>query len=230
LNERVATLIVRPRGWHLTEKHVRIGGEEVSAALFDFALYMANNYEALTRRGTGPYFYLPKLENHLEARLWNDVFVATQNALGLKRGTIKATVLIETVLAAFEMDAILYELREHCVGLNWGRWDYAFSYIKTFRNHPDFLLPDRVNVTQDRPFLKSSIDLVQQTCQRRGAQALSGLGRLAGRSVVADRDLGTPLTTDANLLPAGHNDINVTATDLLQPPNWDITENANAFA
>ena len=175
LGERTATLIVRPRGWHLPEKHVRIGGEEVSGALFDFALFMANNYEALARRGTGPYFYLPKLENHLEARLWNDVFVATQEALGLKRGTIKATVLIETILAAFEMDAILFELREHCVGLNCGRWDYIFSYIKKFRNRPDFLLPDRAAVTMDRHFLKSYVDLLIQTCHRRGAHAMGGM-------------------------------------------------------
>jgi malate synthase len=175
LGERTATLIVRPRGWHLPEKHVRIGGEEVSGALFDFALYMANNCDALARRGTGPYFYLPKLENHLEARLWNDVFVATQDALGLKRGTIKATVLIETVLAAFEMDAILFELREHCVGLNCGRWDYIFSYIKKFRNRPDFLLPDRADITMERHFLKSYVDLLIQTCHRRGAHAMGGM-------------------------------------------------------
>ncbi len=175
LGERTATLIVRPRGWHLPETHVRIGGELVSGALFDFALYMANNYEALARRGTGPYFYLPKLENHLEARLWNDVFVATQDALGLKRGTIKATVLIETVLAAFEMDAILFELREHCAGLNCGRWDYIFSYIKKFRNRPELLLPDRASVTMDRHFLKSYVDLLIQICHRRGAYAMGGM-------------------------------------------------------
>jgi malate synthase len=175
LAERTATLIVRPRGWHLPEKHMRIGGEEVSGALFDFALYMANNHEALARRGTGPYFYLPKLENHLEARLWNDVFVATQDALGMKPGTIKATVLIETILAAFEMDAILFELREHCAGLNCGRWDYIFSYIKKFRNRPDFLLPDRAAVTMDRHFLKSYVDLLIQTCHRRGAHAMGGM-------------------------------------------------------
>jgi malate synthase len=175
LAERTATLIVRPRGWHLPEKHVRIGGEEVSGALFDFALYMANNHEALTRRGTGPYFYLPKLENHLEARLWNDVFVATQDALGIGRGTIKATVLIETILAAFEMDAILYELREHCAGLNCGRWDYIFSFIKKFRNRPEFLLPDRATVTMDRHFMKSYVGLLIQTCHRRGAHAMGGM-------------------------------------------------------
>lgn len=175
LAERTATLIVRPRGWHLPEKHVRIGGEEVSGALFDFALFMANNHEALARRGTGPYFYLPKLENHLEARLWNEVFIATQDALGMKRGTIKATVLIETILAAFEMDAILFELREHCAGLNCGRWDYIFSFIKKFRNRPDFLLPDRAAVTMDRHFLHSYVDLLIQTCHRRGAHAMGGM-------------------------------------------------------
>jgi malate synthase len=175
LAERTATLIVRPRGWHLPEKHVRIGGEVVSGALFDFALFMANNHEALARRGTGPYFYLPKLESHLEARLWNDVFVATQDALGLKRGTIKATVLIETVLAAFEMDAILFELREHCVGLNCGRWDYIFSFIKKLRNRPECLLPERAAVTMDRHFLKSYVDLLIQTCHRRGAHAMGGM-------------------------------------------------------
>ena len=130
---------------------------------------------ARTPRGTGPYFYLPKLENHLEARLWNDVFVATQDALGMKRGTIKATVLIETVLAAFEMDAILFELREHCAGLNCGRWDYIFSFIKKFRNRPEFLLPDRAVVTMDRHFLKSYVDLLIQTCHRRGALAMGGM-------------------------------------------------------
>ncbi len=175
LAEKTATLIVRPRGWHMPEKHVRIGGEVVSGALFDFALYMANNHEALARKGSGPYFYLPKLESHLEARLWNDVFVATQDALGMKRGTIRATVLIETVLAAFEMDAILFELREHCSGLNCGRWDYIFSYIKKFRNRPDFLLPDRSAVTMDRHFLKSYVDLLIQTCHRRGAHAMGGM-------------------------------------------------------
>ena len=138
LNEHTATLIVRPRGWHLPEKHVRINGEPVSGALFDFALFLANNHEALARRGTGPYFYLPKIESHLEARLWNEVFVAAQEALGLPRGTIKATVLIETILAAFEMDEILFELREHSAGLNCGRWDYIFSFIKKFRESARF--------------------------------------------------------------------------------------------
>jgi len=175
LAERTATLIVRPRGWHLPEKHVRIGGEAVSGALFDFALFIANNHEALARRGTGPYFYLPKMESHLEARLWNEVFIATQDALGLPRGTIKATVLIETILAAFEMDEILFELREHCVGLNCGRWDYIFSFIKKFRNWPDLLLPDRASVTMDRHFLKSYVDLLVKICHHRGAHAMGGM-------------------------------------------------------
>ncbi len=175
LAERTATLIVRPRGWHLPEKHVRINGEPVSGALFDFALYMANNHEALARAGTGPYFYLPKMESHLEARLWNDVFLASQEALGIARGTIKATVLIETILAAFEMDEILYELREHSAGLNCGRWDYIFSFIKKFRNRAEFLLPDRASVTMDRHFLKSYVDLLIKTCHRRGAHAMGGM-------------------------------------------------------
>src|SRR4029077_8790929 len=170
-----ATLIVRPRGWHLPEKHVRINGDTVSGALCDFALFLANNHEALARRGTGPYFYLPKIESHLEARLWNEVFVAAQEALGIARGTIKATVLIETVLAAFEMDEILYELREHSSGLNCGRWDYIFSYIKKFRNRRDFLIPDRATVTMERHFLKSYVDLLIKTGHRRGAHAMGGM-------------------------------------------------------
>jgi malate synthase len=175
LAEHTATLIVRPRGWHLPEKHLRINGDTVSGALCDFALFIANNHEALARRGTGPYFYLPKIESHLEARLWNEVFLAAQEALGIARGTIKATVLIETVLAAFEMDEILYELREHSAGLNCGRWDYIFSFIKKFRNRRDFLLPDRASVTMDRHFLKSYVDLLIKTCHRRGAHAMGGM-------------------------------------------------------
>jgi malate synthase len=175
LAERTATLIVRPRGWHLPEKHVLINGEPVCGALFDFAIYLASNHEALARAGTGPYFYLPKMESHLEARLWNDVFLAAQDALGIPRGTIKATVLIETILAAFEMDEILYELREHSAGLNCGRWDYIFSFIKKFRNRPEFLLPDRGSVTMDRHFLKSYVELLIKTCHRRGAHAMGGM-------------------------------------------------------
>jgi malate synthase len=175
LRDRTATVVMRPRGWHLPEKHVLINGETVSGTLFDFALFIANNHAALRQRGTGPYFYLPKLENHLEARLWNDVFLTTQEVLGLPRGTIKATVLIETISAAFEMDEILHELREHIAGLNCGRWDYTFSFIKTFRQHPDFLLPDRCCVGLDHHFLRSHVDLLIQTCRRRGAHAMGGV-------------------------------------------------------
>jgi malate synthase len=175
LNDLIATLIVRPRGWHLPEKHVEVDGEATSGSLFDFAVYLANNHESLARHGTGPYFYLPKMESHLEARLWNDVFDAAQDWLGMPRGTIKATVLIETILAAFEMDEILYELREHSAGLNCGRWDYIFSFIKKFRNRADFVLPDRSSVTMDRHFLKSYVDLLIRTCHRRGAHAMGGM-------------------------------------------------------
>jgi malate synthase len=175
LNKRIATLIVRPRGWHLPEKHVRIDGTAVSGALFDFTIYLVNNYEELARRGTGPYFYLPKLENHYEARLWNEVFLAAQDALGLKHGTIKVTVLIETILAAFEMDEILYELREHIVGLNCGRWDYIFSVIKKFWRWPQYLLPDRATVGMDRHFLKSYVALLIKTAHQRGAHAMGGM-------------------------------------------------------
>jgi malate synthase len=175
LAARTATLMVRPRGWHLDEKHVTVDGRPISAALFDFGLFFFHNAAALIAKGSGPYFYLPKLESHLEARLWNDVFNLAQDALGIRRGTIRATVLIETILAAFEMDEILYELREHSAGLNCGRWDYIFSFIKKFRHRPDFVLPDRARVTMDRPFLKSYVDLLIQTCHRRGIHAMGGM-------------------------------------------------------
>jgi malate synthase len=175
LGARIPTLIVRPRGWHLPEKHVSIDGAAVSGALFDFAIFLANNHEELARRGTGPYFYLPKIESHLEARLWNDVFLAAQSALGIPRATIKATVLIETILAAFEMDEILYELREHIVGLNCGRWDYIFSLIKKFSQQPRFVLPDRAGITMERHFLRSYVHLLIQTAHRRGAHAMGGM-------------------------------------------------------
>ncbi len=175
LNDKTATLIVRPRGWHLEEKHCLIDGERVSASLFDFALYLANNHAELKARGTGPYFYLPKLESHLEARLWNDVFIAAQESLGIPPGTIKATVLIETILAAFEMDEILYELRQHSAGLNCGRWDYIFSFIKKFRQRAEFVLPDRGTVTMDRHFLQSYVQLLIKVCHRRGAHAMGGM-------------------------------------------------------
>jgi len=175
LNPSVATLMVRPRGWHLVERHVTVDGEPISASLFDFGLFFFHNVKALTAKGSAPYFYLPKLESHLEARLWNDVFVAAQDALGIPRGTIRATVLIETIAAAFEMDEILYELREHSAGLNCGRWDYIFSFIKKFRSRPEFVLPDRARVTMDRHFLKSYVDLLIRTCHRRGIHAMGGM-------------------------------------------------------
>jgi malate synthase len=175
LNDEVATLLVRPRGWHLPEKHVLVDEEPVSASLFDFGLYLFHNARRLLEKGTGPYFYLPKLESHAEARLWNDVFVYAQEALKLPRGTIKATVLIETILAAFEMDEILYELREHSAGLNAGRWDYMFSIIKKFRHRPDFVLPDRNAVTMTVPFMRAYTELLVQTCHRREAHAMGGM-------------------------------------------------------
>ncbi len=175
LNEKTATLLVRPRGWHLLEKHLFIDGRPVSASLFDFALYFFHNARELMARGTGPYFYLPKMESHLEARLWNDVFVRAQRELGIPTGTIRATVLIETILAAFEMDEILYELRDHSSGLNCGRWDYIFSFIKKFRAHQQFCLPDRGTVTMDKAFLAAYVDLLIKTCHRRGIHAMGGM-------------------------------------------------------
>jgi malate synthase len=175
LNEKIATLMVRPRGWHLNEKHVLQGGQPISGSLFDFGLYFFHNVAQLMKFGSGPYFYLPKLESHLEARLWNDVFTFSQDALNVPRGTIRATVLIETILAAFEMDEILYELRDHSAGLNCGRWDYIFSFIKKFRNYPQFVLPNRAEVTMERHFLKSYVELLIQTCHRRGIHAMGGM-------------------------------------------------------
>ena len=175
LNDKVATLLVRPRGWHLEERHVLVGGKPVSGSLFDFGLYFFHNAKRLIAKGSGPYFYLPKLESHLEARLWNDVFNFAQDSLGLPRGTIRATVLIETILAAFEMEEILYELRDHSSGLNAGRWDYIFSIIKKFRNRPDFVLPDRAQVTMTVPFMRAYTHLLVKTCHKRGAHAMGGM-------------------------------------------------------
>ena len=175
LNESTAVLIVRPRGWHLTEEHVLVDDRPISASLFDFGLYFFHNAQKLLENGSGPYFYLPKLENRHEAALWNQVFVAAQEALGLPIGTIKATVLIETILAAFEIDEILYELRDHIVALNCGRWDYIFSFIKKFSNRPDCVLPDRSQVTMTTHFLRSYSLLVIKTCHRRGALAMGGM-------------------------------------------------------
>ncbi|GHO87819.1 malate synthase A [Dictyobacter formicarum] len=175
LNEQTAVLLVRPRGWHLDEKHVYVDGRPVPGGIFDFGLYFFHNVHQLLRNGTGPYFYLPKLESHLEARLWNDVFVRAQQALGIPEGTIKATVLIETILATFEMDEILYELRNHSAGLNCGRWDYIFSVIKKLHNHPEFLLPDRAQVTMTTHFMRSYSLLTIATCHRRLAPAIGGM-------------------------------------------------------
>jgi malate synthase len=175
LNERTAVLFVRPRGWHLPEKHVIVDGEPISGSIFDCAIYFFHNAKELVARGSGPYFYLPKLESHLEARLWNDVFVMAQDTLGLPRGTIKATVLIETLLAAFEMDEILHELREHSAGLNAGRWDYIFSCIKKLRSHREFCLADRALVTMTTHFMKSYAELLIRTCHRRNIHAMGGM-------------------------------------------------------
>ena len=178
LNERIATLQVRPRGWHLDEKHVMVDGQRVHGGIFDFALFMFHNAKEQITRGAGPYFYLPKMESHLEARLWNDVFVMTQRELGLPQGTIKATVLIETINAAFEMDEILYELREHSAGLNAGRWDYIFSCIKKFKADRNFCLADRAKVTMTAPFMRAYALLLLKTCHRRGAPAMGGMSAL----------------------------------------------------
>jgi len=178
LNDKVATLVVRPRGWHLDEKHVTVDGQRVSGGIFDFALYLFHNAKELLARGSGPYFYLPKMESHLEARLWNDVFVAAQKRVGIPQGTIKATVLIETVLAAFEMDEILYELREHSAGLNAGRWDYIFSCIKKFKVDREFCLADRARVTMTSPFMRAYALLLLKTCHRRKAPAIGGMSAL----------------------------------------------------
>ncbi len=200
LGDKTAVLMVRPRGWHLPEKHLLVDGEPMSGSLFDFGLYFFHNAAALRAKGTAPYFYLPKLESHLEARLWNDVFLHAQGALGLPSGTIKATVLIETILASFEMDEILYELRDHSAGLNCGRWDYIFSVIKKFRNRPDMVLPDRALVTMTQPFMRAYSQLAIKTCHRRGVHAIGGMAaqipikndpeanRLALEKVRADKE------------------------------------------
>jgi malate synthase len=175
LHESTATLVVRPRGWHLVEPHILVDGEPASASLVDFGLYFLHNASELQARGTGPYFYLPKLEHASEARLWNDVFLHAQDTLGIPRGTIRATVLIETLPAALEMEEILYELREHASGLNAGRWDYLFSFIKTFRDREDKVLPDRAQLTMTVPFMRAYTDRLVQVCHRHGAHAIGGM-------------------------------------------------------
>jgi malate synthase len=259
LNDKTATLLVRPRGWHLDERHVRVDGFPVPASLFDFGLFFFHNAVELLERGTGPYFYLPKMESHLEARLWNDVFLRAQDSLGVPRGSIRATVLIETILAAFEMDEILYELRDHSSGLNCGRWDYIFSFIKRFRGHRAFVLPDRALVTMDRHFLKSYVDLLVRTCHRRGIHAMGGMAAQipikndppandaalervradklrevrAGHDgtwvahptlVAVARDVFDAHMKTPNQIRTAHEDVAVTAHDLLTVPEGDVTE------
>jgi malate synthase len=175
LNDETATLLVRPRGWHLPEKHIVIDGQEATASLVDFGLYVYHNGQRLLRKGSGPYFYLPKMESHREARLWNDVFTMAEERLEIPRGSIRATVLIETILGAFEMEEILYELREHSAGLNAGRWDYIFSIIKKFRARPEFVLPDRAQVTMTVPFMRAYTELLVKICHRHGAHAVGGM-------------------------------------------------------
>ncbi|MDP9189319.1 MAG: malate synthase A [Actinomycetota bacterium] len=175
LDDEVATLLVRPRGWHLPEKHLLVGGEALAGGLCDFGFFFFHNARGLLDSGSGPYFYLPKMESHLEARLWNDVFEFSQQSLGIEHGTIKATVLIETLPAAFEMEEILYELRDHSAGLNAGRWDYMFSAIKCFRERPEFVLPDRNSVTMTAPFMRAYTELLVKTCHRHGAHAMGGM-------------------------------------------------------
>jgi malate synthase len=175
LDDHTATLMSRPRGWHLVEKHVKVDGEPISASIFDFGLYFFHNARKLISKGSGPYFYLPKLESYLEARLWNDIFVQAQEVMGISTGTIKATVLIETILAAFQVDEILYELRDHMAGLNCGRWDYIFSFIKRFKNVPGYIFPDRAQITMTRHCMRSYSLLVIKTCHRRGTHAIGGM-------------------------------------------------------
>ena len=259
LTDEIATLIVRPRGWHLSEKHVLIDGEPASASLFDFGLYFFHNARNLIDRGSGPYFYLPKLESHLEARLWNEVFIAAQDSLGIPHGSIKATVLIETILAAFEMDEILYELREHSAGLNCGRWDYIFSFIKKLRNDPGCVLPDRGDVSMTRHFMRSYSLLAIKTCHHRSAHSIGGMAaqipirndeqanEAALAKVRADkereaadghdgtwvahpglvpiaREIFDRLMPEANQIHRQRQDVHVTAADLLDVPEGDITE------
>ena len=175
LRDEIATLVIRPRGWHLVERHVTVDGQPVSASLFDFGLSFFHNAEERLAAGEGPFYYLPKMESYLEARLWNDVFVAAQDALGVPQGSVRATVLIETILAAFQMEDILYELRDHSAGLNAGRWDYIFSLIKTYRTSPNHVLPDRAQVTMAVPFMRAYTELLVRTCHKRGAHAIGGM-------------------------------------------------------
>ncbi|MBA3609805.1 MAG: malate synthase A [Rubrobacter sp.] len=259
LNDEVAVLIARPRGWHLVEKHMLVDGKPVPAGIFDFGLYFFHNAKRLLENGSGPYFYLPKMESHLEARLWNDVFVMAQDELGIPQGTIKATVLIETFPAAFEMEEILYELREHSAGLNAGRWDYIFSYIKTFRNWEDRVLPDRASVTMTVPFMRAYTQLLIKSCHRRGAHAIGGMAAqipvpndpeaneqafekvrqdkqreaedgcdgtwVAHPSMVhIAKDVFDEIMPQDNQLDKQREDVSVTAEQLSEPCDGDVTE------
>jgi malate synthase len=259
LNDKTAVLFVRARGWHLEERHVRVDGEAMSGSIFDFGLYFFHNAKELLARGSGPYFYLPKMESHLEARLWNDIFVRAQQKLGLPQGTIKGTVLIETILATFEMDEILHELREHSAGLNCGRWDYIFSFIKKFSNDPHAVLPDRAQVTMTTHFMRSYSKLAIKTCHRRSVHAIGGMSAYipvktdpvandkAIAQVQADKEReasdghdGTwvahpglvpvaleifdRLMPQPNQISKQLSDYNVTAEDLLQVPEGQITD------
>jgi len=207
LSSTPATLLVRPRGWHLVERHFVVDGRPAPGGLVDFGLFFFHNARELMRRGSGPYFYLPKLESHLEARLWNDVFIRAQAALGIPSGTIRATVLIETLPAAFEMDEILYELRDHSAGLNCGRWDYIFSAIKTRRSDAGFVLPDRGQVTMETPFLSAYVQLLIRTCHRRGIHAMGGMAAqipIKGDAAANDAALGKVRADKRREVLAGH--------------------------
>jgi malate synthase len=190
LADEVATLLVRPRGWHLVEKHLSVDGQPVSASIFDFGLFFFHNAANLIAKGSGPYFYLPKMESHLEARLWNDVFNRAQDMLDIPKGTIKSTVLIETIMAAFKMDEILYELKDHIAGLNCGRWDYIFSFIKRFKNIPAYIFPDRAQITMTRHCMHSYSLLAIRTCHRRGAHSIGGMA--AQIPIKADPEANAP--------------------------------------
>jgi malate synthase len=220
----LATIVVRPRGWHLDEKHILIDGVRASGSLVDFALYMTTSAARQIDKGKGPYFYLAKNESHLEARLWNDAFILAQDALGIPRGTIRATVLIETIPAAFEMEEILYELREHSAGLNAGRWDYLFSIIKKFRTRgKEFVLPERNSVTMTAPFMRAYTELLVKTCHRRGAHAIGGMAAFipsrrdpeVNAQAMAKEVFDSVLGASPNQLAKQRDDVHVTAEDLL---------------
>ncbi|KAI9159417.1 Malate synthase, glyoxysomal [Blastocladiella emersonii ATCC 22665] len=215
---KVAVLLVRPRGWHMEEKHLLIDGQPCSASIFDFALYFYHTAWKSVEIGQGPYFYLPKMESHLEARLWNDVFNMAQDWIGMPRGTIRGTVLIETILAAFEMDEIIYELREHSAGLNCGRWDYIFSYIKKLRQHPQFVLPGRADVTMTTPFMDAYVRLLIQTCHKRGVHAMGGMAAqipIKGDAAANNAAMGKVRADKLREVQAGHDGTWVAHPDLV---------------